>query len=687
MAEIKSGVLLKLKDEFSKGMGKAAGASGDFSKKTRDALDKVNSAFSGTAAKIGAFGVSLSLGAAAKEIIELDHKVTRIGLTFRATAEDVVKLKRQILDTAQKYKISTDSVTEAMDVLLTNTGDITYAKANIDNMAKAIQGMGMSGKEAADMLSQFNQFGFDASQTEKLLDDISAMGDLGKATGNAFSKVGVKIMSSYGASVGKTTDDIKDLETTLLALMAGVGSEDVSATALEGIGAALSDTNKQTELRKAGIEVINKETGKLRSYLEIAEEIKAVAEKRGDQFWLSDIFGETGLRGMRALMEYGAEYQKKVAELGDTTGALDAKSKTMAGTLQSNLRSLQTAFLSFADSNLTGPLKKLTDFLNKLAEDPKRVEAVFNAIKRGLLIIGGVKIASGVMSFLTTLRDFKGGNAKITEQISLAGSAGSAMPVFVTNWGGAGAAGGSAFLGQPPGAGGLLDQYGNPIGRQTPQTPSAAPGQTPKGKWNLNKPNWKAAGGAAAGAAIVTAVMTVPGMLNELDELSKNEEMSKEEKSAAKGGAIGETVGSIGGAAAGALAGAAIGSVVPVVGTALGALVGGLIGQFGGPVGRFIGEKVGAAVGKEVKNKMPQAGMVPAASLPPQITSVSDFSQLEHQKVDMSGQAVMDVNVTVTEEGPKAQVSVRKNNIPYWMLNTMPANNTGHAPYARGMSQ
>jgi hypothetical protein len=116
-------------------------------------------------------------------------------------------------------------------------------------------------------------------------------------------------------------------------------------------------------------------------------------------------------------------------------------------------------------------------------------------------------------------------------------------------------------------------------------------------------------------------------------------------------------------------------------------LVGGLIGQFGGPVGRFIGEKVGAAVGKEVKNKMPQAGMVPAASLPPQITSVSDFSQLEHQKVDMSGQAVMDVNVTVTEEGPKAQVSVRKNNIPYWMLNTMPANNTGHAPYARGMSQ
>jgi hypothetical protein len=172
----------------------------------------------------------------------------------------------------------------------------------------------------------------------------------------------------------------------------------------------------------------------------------------------------------------------------------------MAGTLKSNLENLQTAFLRFADGNLTEPLAKLTGCLNRLAEDPKRVEAVFNSIKRGLLIIGGIKISAGVLSFLSTLKNFKGGNAKITEQLSLAGSAGAAMPVFVTNWsGGGGVSGGSPLPGQLPGAGGLLDQYGNPIGSTPPQTPPATPGEAPKGKgkWNLNKPNWKAAGTAA----------------------------------------------------------------------------------------------------------------------------------------------------------------------------------------------
>jgi phage tail tape-measure protein len=64
--------------------------------------------------------------------------------------------------------------------------------------------------------------------------------------------------------------------------------------------------------------------------------------------------------------------------------------------------------------------------------------------------------------------------------------------------------------------------------------------------------------------------MTIPGMISELNEISKSEDLTDLEKGKAKGGAVGETVGAISGAAAGALAGAAIGSVIPGPGTAWG---------------------------------------------------------------------------------------------------------------------
>jgi hypothetical protein len=248
------------------------------------------------------------------------------------------------------------------------------------------------------------------------------------------------------------------------------------------------------------------------------------AKEMGNADYFGTIFGSLSMNAVRSYVTQGERMYSSLIDLGDTSGLMQSKAAEMAKTLESNLKNLQTAFLNFADSNLTEPLAKLTDFLNKLAEDPKRVEAVFNSIKRGFLIIGGVKIGAGVMSFLSTLRNFKGGNApvtaqsKITEQLSLAGSAGAAMPVFVTNWGGgSGAVGGSPLLGQPPGAGGLLDQYGNPAGGTPPatpgQTPSGkqppqAPGQTPKGKWYLN---WKGAGIAAA----IAAALTIPGMIAE----------------------------------------------------------------------------------------------------------------------------------------------------------------------------
>jgi hypothetical protein len=68
----------------------------------------------------------------------------------------------------------------------------------------------------------------------------------------------------------------------------------------------------------------------------------------------------------------------------DTTGLLQKQSVAMADTLQSNIQNLQTAFYSFADSNLTKPLEYLTNLLNKLAEDPERIKKYLQESPSGL---------------------------------------------------------------------------------------------------------------------------------------------------------------------------------------------------------------------------------------------------------------------------------------------------------------
>jgi hypothetical protein len=681
MAEIKSGVSLKLKDEFSKGRGKAAGASGDFANKTLGALDKVNSALSGTAAKIGAFGVTLSLGAAAREIINFDDRLTRIGLTADASAEQVAKLKQNIFDAAQAsdIKVNTNSIADALDVVMTKTGDIKYVEANIKNIAVAIKATGESGDSIGGVFSEFQKFGYTAEQISALMDDMVKQGDLGAFTFGEFAKSGSAVISAY-AQIGTAPENIKKANAAMQIIMMGTKNANIAVTALSSTMAELSDPEKQKKLDKYGISVRDN-TGAFRDLNDIMADVIEAAKKEGNTDFLGAIFGESSMRAVRAYGNFYETMYPKLIDLGDTQGAMQGKAATIAGTLKSNLDNLQTAFVRFADSNLTEPLAKLAGFLNKLAEDPKRVEAVFNSIMRGMLIIGGIKIGAGVISFLSTLKNFKGGNTKIAEQLSLAGGAGAAMPVFVTNWGsggGPGAGGGSPFLGQPAGSG-LLDQYGNPIGKQTPPA---------KGKWNLNKPNWKAAGVAAGGAAAVTAALAVPGMIGELKEISENEEMTKEEKSVARGGAIGETVGSIGGAAAGALAGAVIGSVVPVLGTAIGALVGGLIGQFGGPVGRFIGEKVGSAVGKEVKDKVPSAPPysaaanmempygIPYSQLPPSIANYTPYAPAQ-QSVKLDGQVGVGVNVSVQDDRIKTSTYLERQKAEYPFV-------TGRVTYARG---
>ena len=96
---------------------------------------------------------------------------------------------------------------------------------------------------------------------------------------------------------------------------------------------------------------------------------------------------------------------------------------------------------------------------------------------------------------------------------------------------------------------------------------------------------------------------------------------------------------------------------MPVLGTAVGALVGAGIGLFGGWLGRKAGEKIGEAVGKD--EILPES-----AAVKEELESVERLPQTP-LTAELSGNAVMDLNVNLSGERPTAEAKIRSNSTPF----------------------
>ena len=666
MSEIKAGVLLSLKDKFSQGIKSAGSGVEDFASKAASAIQGVDKAFSGLGTAMGALGVSLSVGAATKEIIQLDNRLTRIGLTADASAEQVNQLKQKIFEAASdsSIKIDTTSINDALDVVMTKTGDLKYTEDNIRNIAIAIQATGEQGASIGSVFAEFQKFGYTADQITKLMDDMVKQGDQGAFTFGEFAKAGSAVISAY-SPIGTAPEDIKRANAAMQIIMMGTKNAEIAVTALGSAMSELSSPDKQAKLMAIGVRVRD-ESGKFRDFNDIMADLLKVSEKVGNTDFLGNIFGQTTMQAIRAYGNFYADMYPKLMDLGDTTGAMEHKSATMANTLAANIQQVQTAFVRFADAKLTAPLEKLTDLLNKLAEDPDAFNRIFTGIAVGIGSIAAVKGLSSVINIVSSIASLRKGGGNINIGSNLGGAG---MPVYVTNWGGK--AGASPF----PSSGAVGKQQ--PIGRTPTGQAAGTPLNAGSQAGTLAKMGGAASlalhsvtktqmalGGAASG--IGTALVAIPSAVSEVSAINADESLSKKEKTVKKGGAIGNAAGSVVGAtvggaagvAAGAAAGAAIGSIVPGLGTIVGGLVGAGIGALGGwlggKAGRAIGEGIGSAVAGDeeeqvsetLENQIP-ANMIPAGQLPPEIANQYMTGEPQWQGMNMnaeiSGQA--DVNL------------------------------------------
>jgi hypothetical protein len=457
--EIKTGIGLYLDDRYSAAIRKAGAESESFAGKTLGAVERVDKMLSGTAAKLAAFGLSFSLGAVSKEIIELDHRMTRIGLTANASAEQVLGLKKSVFAAARDMKMSSEPLVDAVAMVMEKVGDLKFAMENLPNMARVFQAAGVDGTSLGNTFSALANLGFSAEDTLDFLDRALAIGDQGGFGLADFAKHAEAITAAY-ASVGTSVEAQAKAQEALQIIYTAVGNPDETVTALQMVMTELR--TKQDELAKKGIKVKVDGTDNLRDLNDIMTDIVSVIDREGNSDFFYDVFGA---RSMRVLDAYrglrGRELAATFDGMGDAAGSLQRRVDEMTKTLYSNIEALKTSLFEFADAGLAGPLAAVTEGLNRLTEHPERVKRLFTEIAAGLGAVAAVKGIAAAARLMESMKGIGSGKVNVTESLSMAG----AMPVYVTNWGGAGFGGGIPGGGGGPGGvtvyggGGTRGQY------------------------------------------------------------------------------------------------------------------------------------------------------------------------------------------------------------------------------------
>lgn len=642
-SNINVGVLLKLSDQFSPQLNKALSSSKNFANGfTRlcpcgdGAMSKVDGALNSMTGKLAMLGVSIGAAATVNKMIAFEDRINKIGTIAKANAKSTEEYKQQMeglsdaiykAATHPDIKVDANELVDAIDSIMEKTGNMQFAKDNLENMGKAVRAFGASGSEIGSMMSEFAKLELSAEEVTKLMDDMYVQGNKGAFTAKSFAAYGSQIIAAYSA-IGTSTKDIKNVNATMQILRMTFGSDAEAVTGLKSVMADLGAEAKQEALAKYGISVRDA-NGDMRDLndimIDIVDAQKKLKGKDIDKFF--SIFGDVARTSVRAFVKDGHKLNEFL-ELGDTTGAYSNASGDNAKSLAVNLKNLQTAFDGFANSKLTGPLKAITEAMNWFASDPKRFNILFTTLASGFALAFGAKTITGIAQTIGSVKSLtslgKGGKGLSMPSMGaspLGNNTSGATPVFVVNMG--------------AGMGGV-GQTNAGMGLSKASKISAG---------SLAK-----AGGSAAGLA---ALVAIPMAIGEWQEANNDTSLNTKQRNRKKGGAVGGAVGSIGGAAGGAIAGAAIGSVVPVVGTAIGAVVGGGIGMLGGMLGKKLGEHIGESLTKEDGSALNKEAIPPIENT-----------------ATIKGSAELDVGVTITDTRITANVKQKKNDMDYMDFNT-----------------
>ncbi len=589
--ERKAGLLTRAYQRSSrvmKGWGKSMRKNtGDLNKQRKamdlmnKGLDKASNRYTGLVGTVGA-------GMTIRNVGNAQERIERLGIQAGLSSEKMKLLKNDMQAVALQEGIRVDpkEILAGIESIVEKTGNLEFAKQNMENIGIAIQGTGAMGNNIGELFGEFEKMGIKAPErVAKALDILNVQGKDGGFTLENLAGLGPRVITAYTATGRQGLDALREMGAALQYVRMGTGSAEQAATAFEATLRNLIDPAKAEKFGNLGIELFDPDKlaeGKrvLRPINELMTEIVEATD--GDSQQINQLFDAEAAKAFNfALTEYGdtgkldklKEFHNVQAD-GKTTLADSARA---ANTLNASLTMIAASWERFAEKRLTGPIESVTKLLNMMGSDG--ADRLFTGLTVGAGLLGGALVArKGVGLYRGAKNLFgkgkKGGSGGLAD-IASGGGLG-VQNVRIVNWPAA------RSLRNLEGGGGSSGKSKTKGGRLT----RVAKG----GKW-LRKGGrllGRIGGPLAAIAGIADLGMAV-----------------KSGSSRKIGGSLGRS----GGGLAGAAGGAALGSVVPVVGTIIGGIAGGILGS-------MFGEKLGEGAGKAMENKpRPQTAMATAGPI------------------------------------------------------------------------
>ena len=369
-----------------------------------DALSPLLGRMSTIAAAVGATGTGASL-------VALEERYTRLGIQAEKSADEIERLKTEVFEVARAGGIRVDAgeITSAIEQIVEKTGDLDFARDNIENIARAIQASGARGEDIGRLVAEFKKLRAEgSSDVLAFMDTLLRQGKAGAFTIQNLASQGERLVSAYAATgrVGATA--VRELGAVLQVIRQGTGSSEQATTAFEALLRTLQDADKLKMLRGNGIQVFEKDQpGVMRSVADIMKDI--ISKTGGDMVKLSQVFDA---EAMRAFSAAAAEFkatgsleslERFLAIQGDGTQLIEDSARA-AGTAKAGITNLRNAWQQFADSKLTGPIQMLTAALNSLSAETVNKIFIAGAAIAGLAIaaqvIGPVLALGKMLIFL-----------------------------------------------------------------------------------------------------------------------------------------------------------------------------------------------------------------------------------------------------------------------------------------------
>lgn len=619
MSRFQSAVEIRVISDLERRMGSMGRSMGRFSRDGQRAMNSLRSAASGLSNGLDhlgnrwtALGSAISIGGTAKYLMELETQLKRIKVQAGLSSVEISRFKDEIFQVANMRDVakSPEELLQAVDTIISKTGDINLARKNLRNIGLAMSASGGSGEDVGAMVAEMSQKlnVTDPKDIHTMLDLLAAQGKQGTFELRDMATQGPRVFTAMNRTGRQGVGAVREMGAMLQIVRRGTSSADQAATAYERMIGGLIE--KQKELKKLGVDIWDPKALKqgrqeMRSTITIFEEL--IRKTKGDQATLSKLFGEEAIRGVSSMatewqktkrfeglenfykiQANGTQINKDAAEMADTTAA--------------SLDRATTSAKKYAESRFAQPLKQGGHLLSNFLDKPGAADMVINSgLALGGLILGN-KLLRGAGGLL--------GKGKAGTMIGGAlGMASGVTPVYVVNFPGqasmplgefwSGAAGGTAVAGASrwtklanlgkrfPGMGKLL-----PAVETMAENPAVAKSLGMLGG-AARSPIGRFAGGALRRFGLPIALL--------MGGLEIGNAAMRGDRHAAVT-ATGGLGGGLAGMGIGAATGAAVGSVVPGIGTAAGGIVGAILGGLGGDaVGRALAGAIDSTINKKAE--------------------------------------------------------------------------------------